>query len=73
MRNKKSKKGQDGFSRIKMAKCANCGKMFVPAPEHAYRDKLDRLYCSYTCFRVWEKAEEKKLKDRIKRMEEKGY
>lgn len=33
-------------------KCPICGKTFVPAPEHIYRDKRvwhGRFVCSYSC------------------------
>lgn len=31
-------------------KCPMCGKMFVPAPEHAYHNyNGKKLVCSYTC------------------------
>ena len=31
-------------------KCPICGKMYVPAPEHAYHDyNGKKLVCSYTC------------------------
>ncbi len=29
--------------------CRKCGKMFLPAPEHIYRD-IKGLYCSWHCF-----------------------
>ena len=30
--------------------CAKCGKLFIPAVYHKYRDeKLKEWYCSYTC------------------------
>ena len=30
-------------------KCPKCGKIFCPAPYHAYKDN-GKLYCSWTCF-----------------------
>ena len=29
--------------------CKKCGKIFVPAPQHMYRDGKG-LYCSWTCY-----------------------
>lgn len=39
--------------------CAKCGKKFIPAPQHAYRDEKG-FYCSWTCFN------HRKDKDKIK-------
>lgn len=38
-------------------RCPVCGKMFKPAPEHAYYITKNRrnLCCSYSCMREWEK------------------
>lgn len=30
-------------------KCRKCGKIFIPAPLHIYKDK-SRWYCSWTCY-----------------------
>lgn len=30
-------------------KCQKCGKMFIPAPLHRYRDE-NGLYCSWSCY-----------------------
>ena len=38
-------------------KCPICGKMFVPAPEHAYHTyNGKKLVCSYTCSMTSRKA-----------------
>lgn len=29
--------------------CSKCGKMFIPAPQHIYKDHKG-IYCSWTCF-----------------------
>lgn len=29
--------------------CAKCGRIFVPAPEHVFRDN-HKWYCSWTCY-----------------------
>jgi hypothetical protein len=32
-------------------KCSKCGKVFLAAPEHIYRDKnKSKWYCTWTCF-----------------------
>ena len=34
-------------------KCSLCGKEFIPAPEHAYRDRTGknwRIFCSWHCY-----------------------
>ena len=43
--------------------CPVCGKMFDPAPEHSYKigKYRNKLVCTYTCMRKWEKGEVKKL------------
>lgn len=41
--------------------CPECGKMFIPAPMHVYKNGLDDLVCTYTCMlkaRRREEAEE---------------
>ena len=38
--------------------CAKCGKNFIPAPEHLYRNGKG-WYCSYTC---WIRSEDEKKK-----------
>ena len=30
-------------------KCRKCGKKFIPAPEHRYRE-YSKFYCSWTCY-----------------------
>lgn len=30
-------------------KCRKCGKKFIPAPLHRYKDK-SKYYCSWTCY-----------------------
>jgi hypothetical protein len=30
-------------------KCRKCGKMFIPAPLHVYRE-YSKYYCSWTCY-----------------------
>lgn len=30
-------------------KCRKCGKVFIPAPQHVFRDTYG-LYCSWTCY-----------------------
>lgn len=50
-------------ARIKI--CPICGKRFIPAPEHYWKigtgeydmETRNRLVCSYSCMRVWEKEQ----------------
>lgn len=45
--------------------CPICGKMFLPASEHAWRigrGQKSGFVCSYTCMRKWEKDPKIKLK-----------
>ena len=30
--------------------CRRCGKRFIPAPLHIYKDKHNHYYCSWTCY-----------------------
>lgn len=57
----------DGHKR----KCPICGAAFMSHEGWAYsRTKSDgrgEVYCSYKCFRVWEREEEKKIRERIAR------
>ena len=39
-------------------KCPICGKEFHPAPQHNWKigaESSNKLVCSYTCMREWEK------------------
>ena len=38
-----------------MKKCPICGKDFHPAPQHIYKISGNKVVCSYTCMRAWEK------------------
>ena len=40
----------------RMSICPICKKEFIPAPEHAWKIRSDKLVCSYTCMRVWERV-----------------
>lgn len=35
---------------FRTAKCKKCGKEFIPAPFHIYKDGGKYYYCSWTCF-----------------------
>lgn len=48
-------------------KCPICGKEFYPSGRWAYK-KLGKYFCSWSCLRKWEKANEEKTK-----MENKKY
>lgn len=34
---------------FKEVHCKRCGKNFIPAPQHIYRDNRS-IYCSWTCY-----------------------
>lgn len=54
---------------VKLERCPVCGKEFVPAPLHAYKDQRARtkkLVCSYTCMRKSERMEEYRQKKKGK-------
>ena len=40
-----------------MKRCSVCGKIFIPAYKHLYKDKKGNKVCSYTCAREtgWDK------------------
>lgn len=40
---------EEGRENIYDAKCPVCGKNFVPAPFHVYKNKKGKLVCSYHC------------------------
>ena len=46
-------------------KCAECGKVFLPAPYHAWRRRSKNKnhsawFCSYHCLVAWDKEHPKK-------------
>ena len=41
--------------------CKKCGKIFIPAPLHVYKDR-SKYYCSWTCY-LHRKDKEAKVKD----------
>lgn len=43
-------------------KCRKCGKKFIAAPEHVYRDRRS-WYCSWTCY-LHRKDTEAKINDK---------
>lgn len=51
-----------GGADMKQAKCPECGKKFMHAPEHVYRRDY-KYYCSYTCFRKEEHRKKKAEED----------
>ena len=53
-------------------KCPICGKMFVPAPLHAWKINVGYYreieVCTYSCMRVWEKGEGANVKPKRRRV-----
>jgi hypothetical protein len=55
------------FGFMRTAKCPICGKEFIVAPYNVYKLTVDdRIYnyCGYTCFRVAQREEERKLTEK---------
>lgn len=52
--------------------CSRCGKNFIVAPEHMYRDekKPSLIYCSYTCWIHSDDDKPKKKKGTVPKMVE---
>lgn len=44
-----AKRKYDAYGLVEK-KCKKCGKIFVPAPLHRYRDERSGYYCSWTCY-----------------------
>lgn len=53
-----------------MRKCPVCGKKFLPAGQHGYKignaETTEKLVCTYTCMRKWEREQEEKSKKKHK-------
>ena len=52
------------------SKCAQCGKAFLHTGEHVYKRTVggrQLMYCSYTCFRVKAKEDERKAREKFER------
>lgn len=39
-------------------KCAKCGKMFIPAPQHVFKE-YGKYYCKWTCYNHRKDKEDK--------------
>ena len=62
------------YSVYSIKKCAVCGKEFHPAPDHALKvgnEFSDRLVCSYSCMRKYEKEHDLLRRDEILQRREK--
>lgn len=50
-------------------KCAECGRVFICHAEHRYKvakkGEMVRMYCSYRCYRKYEKQEEEAYRKRV--------
>lgn len=71
-----AKKKKYGRPRLEIGyvekKCAVCGKIFIPAPQHALRDEEHgKFFCSCSCFRQYtrKRSENKTLCTRNKDFE----
>lgn len=47
--------------------CAKCGKVFIPAYYHIYKDST-KIYCSWTCY-IHKDDDKKKITRKNKRVE----
>ena len=53
-----------GMTDFTLVQCPVCGKMYLPAPQHAWRDYKGRYVCSYPCKRIRDlRKKEKKYKN----------
>ena len=54
---------EEGYYYLVVKKCSMCGRSFVPAPYHVYRDaERHKLFCSYTCHSKYLREYESRLK-----------
>lgn len=60
---------QEPFGDGHKRKCPICGAEFICRAGWAYRSTKQSghgtAYCSYKCFRVWERKQEEKIRERI--------
>lgn len=47
--------------------CPICKRKFAPAPSHYWKINYDRLVCSYSCMRAWERVQEANRRRRYKK------
>ena len=64
------------FATIQTKKCGTCGKMFECSIDTRYRSEDETgytYYCGYRCFRVFDKAREEKVRERMRKETEQMY
>lgn len=72
-RDSQSRLGGSAFTQYALyreGKCAQCGKDFLHTADHVYKRKEGNLlyyYCSYTCYRVKEREDEQKEREKFER------
>ncbi len=50
-----------GYVEFAEKKCGTCGRMFIPAPQHALRSvENSKFFCSCSCFRSYNREREAK-------------
>ena len=64
-----SSEGSGAYSTFVKTRCAECGARFMRTRSHVYKRRKphERFYCSYKCFRVQEKKEEAKAREKYLR------
>jgi hypothetical protein len=61
---------RNGTQRVELI-CPICGKTFCPAPQHAYKGRVDRnrvLLCSYSCCLEADRRHDARLKQSAHRI-----
>ena len=53
---------EEAYYNIVVRKCSQCGREFVPAPYHVFKEYGGKLFCSYSCHLKWEREYESGLK-----------
>ena len=53
----KENETNEGYKQLTERRCSRCGRIFVPAPYHAYK-KYNYVFCSYGCYNSFLKERE---------------
>lgn len=55
-----------GRTVLKERICYECGKRFIPAPYHKYRDE-QKWFCKWTCYNIYKIRKEEQKKRQIQK------